>query len=183
MNAVTTIPQATAKLVASINGASQRINGMAVKVAGLFGVKAPTEPAEASDLPDAMAGFVVEAVDAAEVFDAVASMFDVFLGEPEPTPEPVQIEQVQSQAVEVHEPAPETLTVPGEVEEHDPFCEQAAEDAIAEEREESISNMSTAEPDFLPDGDPVNRMAGYDTEPSINGHHGGRAKRGKKGSK
>lgn len=183
MNAVTTIPQATAKLVASINGASQRINGMAVKVAGLFGVKAPTEPAEASDLPDAMAGFIVEAVDAAEVFDAVASMFDCFMGEPEPTPEPVQIEQVQPQAVEVREPAPETMTVPADAIEPEPFCEQTAEDAIAQEREESNANMSSEEPDFLPDGDPVNRMAGYDTPPSVNGHHSGRSKRGKKGSK
>jgi len=183
MDTVTTIPQATKKLVASINGASQRLHGVAAKVAGIFGIHAPVAPAEGADLNHAMGGFIFGSLAAAEVFDEVAVMFDDFLGEPELTPEVVQIEQVQPQPVEAHEPAPETLTVPADAIEPDPFCEQAAEDAIAQEREESNANMSTAEPDFPADADPVNRVATYNTEPSTNGHHGGRAKRGKKGGK
>jgi hypothetical protein len=178
MDTVTTIPQATKKLVASINGASQRLHEVATKVAGIFGIEAPTAPVEASDLHQAMGGFIVGSLATAEVFDEVAVMFDDFLGEPEPTPEPVQIEQAQPQVAEVHEPAPETMTTPGEVEDHDHFCEQ--EESIAEKLEQSNANMSTAEPDFLPDADPVNRMATYSTEPSSNGTQGGRATKGRK---
>lgn len=177
MNEVTKIPQATAKLVKSINGAAEKLHSVAVKVAGVFGIQAPAAPAEGADLNRAMDGFVAGSLAAAEVFGEVEAMLEDFLSEPEQTPEPVQIEQSTPPAIEVHEPAPETLTIPADAE-PDPFCEK--EEAIAQEREESIANMSSEEPDFLPDGDPVNRMASYETEPSSNGRHGGRATKGRK---
>jgi len=185
MSDLVSIPQATAAVVNNAHRATQGIHAVVACIAEAMGVEHPeVNAAQPRTIPEAVQGFATAAQTLANAFGGLADLFER-VSEPvqiEAAPEPVQIEQSKPQEIEqASGPAPETLTIPAEVVEPDPFCEK--EDAIAEEREESISNESTAEPDFLPDGDLVNRIVGYDTEPSTNGRHGGRAKRGKKGSK
>lgn len=158
-------------------------------IANALGVDRPeASTTKPRSIPEAVQSFANTAQTLADAFGDLADLFER-VSEPvqiASAPEPVQIEQSKPQTIEqASEPAPETMTVPADAIEPDPFCEKMdrvtrrlGEDAIAEEREESNENMSSEEPDFLPDGDPVNRMAGYDTQPSSNGS--GRATKGRK---
>lgn len=186
MNDLVSIPQATAAVVNNAHRATQGIRAVVACIAEAMGVEHPEVNAvQPRTIPEAVQGFATAAQTLANAFGGLADLFER-VSEPvqiEAAPEPVQIEQSKPQEIEqASEPAPETLTIPAEVEgDPDPFCEK--EETIAEERAESIENDSTAEPDFLPDGDPVNRMASYDSEPSVNGGRHARGKRGKKGGK
>lgn len=181
MSELVSIPQATAAVVDNAHRATQGMQAVVACIANALGVDRPeASTAKPRSIPEAVQSFANTAQTLANAFGGLADLFER-VSLPVAEPEPVQIEQAKLPAVEVREPEPETMTVPQDAIEPDPFCER--EGAIAEEREESIANESTEEPDFLPDGDPVNRMASYDSEPSTNGRAALRGKRGKKGGK
>lgn len=196
MSDLVSIPQATAAVVNNAHRATQGMQAVVACIANALGVDRPeASTAKPRSIPEAVQSFANTAQTLANAFGGLADLFER-VSEPvqiEAVPEPVQIEQATPEPLPtfnqaeydeyLKEASAETEAGREDAEREgaggpDPFCEK--EDAIAEGREESISNESTAEPDFLPDGDPVNRMASYESEPSTNGRHGGRATKGRK---